>query len=147
TASGPSRSARGGNSVEAVHRGDNRRGGHIDHLWIGVRELSAATAFYRTISRHTGLRDGRRWERGVQFRGAWATFSLIEGRAPTENLHLAFPAPDRPTVDEFHHPATSAGYRSDGPPGERARYPPGYYAAYVLDPDGISVESVHHGRG
>jgi catechol 2,3-dioxygenase-like lactoylglutathione lyase family enzyme len=136
-----------GNSVEAVHHGDNRRGGHIDHLWIGVRELAAAEAFYRTISRHTGLRGGRRWPNGVQFRGAWATFTLVGDRPPTTGLHVAFPAPDRATVDEFHDAATAAGYRSDGPPGERDRYHAGYYAAYVLDPDGTSVESVHHGRG
>lgn len=138
-----------GNSAEAVHHDDTRRGGHIDHLWIGVRDLSAADAFYRTIARHTGLRLGRRWEEGQQFRGAWATFSLVaDGRPPTENLHLAFPAPDRQTVDDFHRAAVGAGYRSNGPPGERPQYHwdhPVYYAAYVLDPDGTNVESVFHG--
>jgi catechol 2,3-dioxygenase-like lactoylglutathione lyase family enzyme len=135
-----------GNSVEAVHHGDNRRGGHIDHLWIGVRELEPAEAFYRAISRHAGLRDGRRWPDGVQFCGAWATFTLVRDRPPTANLHVAFPAPDRRTVDEFYEAAMAAGYRSNGAPGERARYHQGYYSAYVLDPDGTSVESVHHGR-
>src|SRR5205823_8274651 len=70
-----------GNSVEAVHHGDTRRGGNIDHLWIGVRDLAASEAFYATIARHAGLRRGRRWEQGVQYRGAWATFSLVaDGR-------------------------------------------------------------------
>jgi len=136
-----------GNSAEAVNHGDVRRGGHIDHLWIGVRDVGAASAFYASVARHTGLRDGRRWESGRQFRGAWATFSLVaDGRAPTENLHVAFPAPDRRTVEEFHQAATGGGYRDNGAPGERAHYGAGYYSAYVLDPDGTNVESVFRGR-
>ncbi len=136
-----------GNSVEAVHHEDVRRGGHIDHLWIGVADLAAAEGFYREISTYTGLRPGRRWETGVQFRGAWATFSLVhDGRPPTQGLHLAFPAPDRETVREFHHAAVAAGYRDHGAPGERPEYHDGYYAAYVLDPDGSNIESVFHHR-
>jgi catechol 2,3-dioxygenase-like lactoylglutathione lyase family enzyme len=135
-----------GNSAEAVHHGDTRRGGHIDHLWVRVRDLRAAELFYRTIARHTGLRGGRRWEQGVQFRGAWATFSLVDDGMPgTEHLHVAFPVPDRQAVEEFHRAATAAGYRSAGKPGERARYPSTsiYYTAYVLDPDSANIEAVH----
>jgi catechol 2,3-dioxygenase-like lactoylglutathione lyase family enzyme len=135
-----------GNSVEAVHHGDTRRGGHIDHLWVGVADLPAAEAFYKTVARHVGLRPGRRWNQGAQFRGAWATFSLVgDGRPATENLHIAFPAPDRRTVDEFHAAAVARGYQSNGRPGERPQYHRGYYAAFVLDPDGTNVESVFHG--
>jgi catechol 2,3-dioxygenase-like lactoylglutathione lyase family enzyme len=136
-----------GNSIEAVIHDDVRRGGNIDHLWIGVADLESASRFYQTISRHTGLRDGRRWDGGRQFRGAWATLSLVaDGRPPTENLHLAFPALDTQTVHDFHRAATAAGYRDSGAPGERPRYQPAYYAAFVLDPDGTNVESVFHGR-
>jgi catechol 2,3-dioxygenase-like lactoylglutathione lyase family enzyme len=136
-----------GNSVEAVHHGDTRRGGNVDHLWIGVADIEAAAAFYTAIARHTGLRRGTTTPERVQFRGAWATFSLMrDGRAPTENLHLAFPAPDRTTVEQFHAAVIAAGYRDHGAPGERPHYGAGYYAAYVLDPDGTNVESVHRER-
>lgn len=136
-----------GNSVEAVHHDDTRRGGSIDHLWIGVRDLERSARFYRLIARYTGLREGLRRDEGVQFRGSWATFSLIcDGRAPTENLHVAFPAPDRETVRDFHRAATASGYRDHGGPGERPEWHPGYYGAFVLDPDGTNVESVFHGR-
>jgi catechol 2,3-dioxygenase-like lactoylglutathione lyase family enzyme len=135
-----------GNSAEAVHHEDVRRGGHIDHLWIGVRDLEASVAFYTTIARYAGLRSGRRWAGGGrQFRGAWATFSLMhDGRPATEHLQIAFSAPDRQTVHEFHATATAAGYHDNGAPGERPQYRGGYFAAYVLDPDGNSVESVFH---
>jgi catechol 2,3-dioxygenase-like lactoylglutathione lyase family enzyme len=137
-----------GNSAEAVHHEDVRRGGHVDHLWIGVCDLDASVAFYSAIARYAGLRAGRRWpEGGQQFRGAWATFSLMhDGRPPTQGLHIAFPAPDRETVHDFHEAATAAGFRDGGAPGERPQYHPGYFAAYVLDPDGIKVESVFRER-
>ena len=132
-----------GNSVEAVVHDGTRRGGCVDHLWIGVRDLPKSAHFYTTIARHTGLRTGTRWPGGAQFAGAWATFALIQdGRPPTENLHLAFPAPDRTTVQQFHEAARSAGYRDNGTPGERPHYGERYYAAYVRDPDGTNVESV-----
>ena len=63
---------------------------------------------------------------------------------PTSGLHLALQAPDRETVNRFHEVALAAGGQDNGPPGERD-YHPGYYAAYVLDPDGNNVEAVHHG--
>ena len=73
-------------------------------------------------------------------------FSVVSG-TPTEHAHVAFPAHDDATVDEFHRAAIAAGSRDDGPPGERPVYHPGYYAAYILDPDGNSVELVNHNRG
>jgi catechol 2,3-dioxygenase-like lactoylglutathione lyase family enzyme len=132
-----------GNSAEAVIHSDVRRGGHIDHLWIRVRDLDAASIFYATVARHTGLREGRRWQEGRQFRGAWATFSLVaDGTPPTENLHVAFPATDRRTVEDFHRATTAAGYRDNGAPAERPHRRRGYYGACILDPDGTNVESV-----
>jgi len=136
-----------GNSVEAVHHDDLRRGGHVDHLWIRVRDLDASEAFYAGIARHTGLRAGRRWDSGRQFRGAWATFCLVnDGRPHTDHLRIAFPAPDRQTVDDFHRAATAAGDPGDGTPGERRSPGDGCYAAWVLDPDGTTVESVFRER-
>lgn len=130
-----------GNSIEAVIHDSVRRGGNVDHLWIGVRDLDAAVAFYRAVAPHTGLRGGRTWPAGRQFRGAWATFTLVaDGRPPTENLQIAFPAPDRRIVEDFHRAATAAGHRDGGAPGEDAD---GCYTACVIDPDGNRVRSVH----
>ena len=70
--------------------------------------------------------------------------TLVRGE-PSENVHLAFPVSGEVTAGEFHHTALAAGYRDIGPPDER-RYHPGYYGAFVLDPDGNNVEAVHHNR-
>jgi len=133
-----------GNSAEAVHHGDVAESGVIDHLWIRVADVEAAKAFYVTIAGDAGFRlEGERpgW---AHFAGAGGTFSLVPGE-PTKNLHMAFPAADRAAVDAFHRTATGAGYRDNGGPGERAQYHPGYYGAFVLDPDGNNIEAVFHG--
>jgi catechol 2,3-dioxygenase-like lactoylglutathione lyase family enzyme len=82
----------------------------------------------------------------VQIRGASGSFSLIAGDAPTQHVHIAFPADDDATVDAFHAVATAAGHPSNGEPGERPEYHPGYYGAFVLDPDGNNIELVNHNR-
>jgi catechol 2,3-dioxygenase-like lactoylglutathione lyase family enzyme len=134
-----------GNSVEAVHHDDVRRGGHVDHLWVGVADLDRAARFYAGIAPHAGIRPGASWDTGRQFRGPWATMALVaDGRPPTTGLHIAFPAPDRETVAGFHAAALAAGGRDNGGPGERPEYHAGYYGAFVLDPDGTNVESVLH---
>jgi catechol 2,3-dioxygenase-like lactoylglutathione lyase family enzyme len=136
-----------GNSVEAVHHADLRRGGIIDHLWIRVGDVVAARRFYELVAPHTGLRlAGEEGER-ARFAGSeGGSFSLVGGTA-TESMHMAFATEDDGEVDAFHSTATDAGYRSNGGPGERTQYHPGYYAAYVLDPDGNNVELVNHHRG
>lgn len=68
------------------------------------------------------------------------------GGEPSGPIHLAFAAPNRSTVDDFHRAALAAGGRDNGAPGERPHYHPGYYAAYAIDPDGNNVEAVFHDR-
>jgi catechol 2,3-dioxygenase-like lactoylglutathione lyase family enzyme len=135
-----------GNSAEAVDHGSLRRGGTVDHLWLRVADLVPAKRFYETIAPYAGLRLDRETADRVRFAGDSGTFSLVPG-TPTENLHLAFISADDGQINGFHNAAIGAGYRSNGPPGERPRYHPGYYAAYVLDPDGNNVEVVNHHRG
>jgi len=70
---------------------------------------------------------------------------LVDNAKPlTTGCHLAWLAPDRAAVDAFHRAALAAGGRDNGGPGERAHYHPGYYGAFVIDPDGNNVEAVRH---
>jgi catechol 2,3-dioxygenase-like lactoylglutathione lyase family enzyme len=133
-----------GNSAEAVHFEDVRLG--VDHLWIRVADVQASKRFYETIAPHARIRSGTDTPERVQFTGESGSFSVLSGDHVTQNLHIAFPASENQAVDDFHRAAIEAGYRDNGAPGERTIYHPGYYSAYVLDPDGNNIELVNHNR-
>jgi catechol 2,3-dioxygenase-like lactoylglutathione lyase family enzyme len=134
-----------GNSAEAAFHGRVREGEEvIDHLWIRVADLEATRRFYETIVPVLGLRFGGTRPERFHIAAGDRSSALVRGE-PTRNVHVAFPAPDDDAVREFHRVALAAGYRDNGAPGER-RYHPGYYAAFVLDPDGNNVEAVNHKR-
>ena len=127
--------------VNALHRGRL-----IDHLQIIVRDLAASRAFYTAVFEALEIPIGGE---GPGF--FWADELMISSTdsptasgVPTGRHHLAFQARDRQMVEAFHRAATAAGGRDNGAPGERP-YHPGYYAAFVLDPDGNNLEAVFHG--
>jgi catechol 2,3-dioxygenase-like lactoylglutathione lyase family enzyme len=131
-----------GNSAEAVHHA-KAAGRMIDHLWIRIADLQAAKAFYDRVAPFGGFCLNRERPDRVQFTSADDSFSIVQAAEPTEHLHLAFETHDNATVDAFHHELTAGGYGDNGPPGERD-YHPGYYGAFVFDPDGNNVEVVNH---
>jgi catechol 2,3-dioxygenase-like lactoylglutathione lyase family enzyme len=136
-----------GNSVEAVYmdRDNPAPDGRIDHLWLRVRDPAASKRFYEAIAPHAGLRIGIDEPDHVQLIGDDFRFSMVADERPlTEHVHLAFTAHDDATVRDFHAAALAAGYEDHGAPGERPHYHPGYYGAFVLDPDGHNIEVVNH---
>jgi catechol 2,3-dioxygenase-like lactoylglutathione lyase family enzyme len=138
-----------GNSVEAVHHGGQDHRAVVSHVWLRVADFGAAAAFYRAIAPAAGLAE-RRWSDehatfGVRSSERGVSFTVVAGDVPTENVHMAFSGSER-DVRRFHAEATAAGYRDNGVPGERPQYHAGYYAAYVLDPDGNNIEVVDHHR-
>jgi predicted lactoylglutathione lyase len=76
----------------------------------------------------------------------FANFNVVRGRGTTKNLHVSFHARAQGQVDDFHRAGVEAGFRSNGAPGYRD-YAPGYYAAYLLDPDGNNVEALYRDAG
>jgi class 3 adenylate cyclase/catechol 2,3-dioxygenase-like lactoylglutathione lyase family enzyme len=112
----------------------------IDHVHLRVRDLNASKLFYAAALQALGH------ELTGEGEGYFSADELFasDDANPTARLHLAFQARDRETVDTFYAAALGAGGRDNGAPGER-RYHAGYYAAYVLDPDGNNVEAVYHG--
>jgi catechol 2,3-dioxygenase-like lactoylglutathione lyase family enzyme len=112
----------------------------VDHVHLIVRDLEASKRFYRAVLDVLGIPVG---DDSAEF--FWADELFISASAsPTTRLHLAFQAKDRDTVHRFHAAALAAGGRDNGGPGERD-YHPGYYGAFVLDPDGNNIEAVFHG--
>jgi len=122
------------------------RGRLIDHLQLVVADLPASRRFYGALFDVLGIPIGGE---GPDFFWADELFvSSADSRAALGRLtgrhHLAFQARDRAMVDAWHAAGLAHGGRDNGRPGERP-YHPGYYAAFLLDPDGNNVEAVHHG--
>jgi catechol 2,3-dioxygenase-like lactoylglutathione lyase family enzyme len=122
------------------------RGRLIDHIQLVVKDLSAAQKFYSAIFAVLNVPMGGT---GEDFFWADELFiSTADSQAAQGKLtgrhHLAFQASSRALVDRFYQAALEAGGTANGAPGDRP-YHPGYYAAFVLDPDGNNIEAVHHG--
>jgi len=113
----------------------------FDHVHLRVVDVEASKVFYRAVLEAVGLK-------GVLTEGPgfFTADELFVDKAdgPTTHVHLAFQAANREIVKTFYNAALAAGGKDNGEPGERS-YHPGYYAAFVLDPDGNNIEAVFHG--
>lgn len=122
------------------------RGRLIDHIQLVVADYERSKRFYaavlaalgRSIS---GEQDDFFWSDELCVSTADSPAATGER---TGRVHLAFQAADRAMVEAFHRAALAAGGTDNGAPGVRP-YHPGYYAAFVLDPDGNNIEAVYHG--
>jgi catechol 2,3-dioxygenase-like lactoylglutathione lyase family enzyme len=125
------------------------RGRLIDHIGLVVRDISASRTFYAAIFDALNIPmggEGKDFFWADELYVSTADSDVVDGKGElTGRHHLAFQARDRAMVDAFHNAALANGGRDNGAPGERA-YHPGYYAAFVLDPDGHNIEAVHHGE-
>ena len=122
----------------------------INHVSIGVRDIAAAKRFYDAAFAplgYTCLSDG---ESGLGYGRETAAFWMSRTQRPVpadadSGLHFCLDAPTRASVDAFHAAALKAGGRDNGKPGLRADYGAGYYAAFVIDPDGYRLEAYFGG--
>ena len=123
------------------------RGRLIDHIQLVVRDLAASRTFYAAVFAALNVPMG-----GVGDDYFWADELFVstpqsvaaQGKL-TGRHHLAFQARDRAMVHAFYDAALANGGKDNGAPGVRS-YHPGYYAAFVLDPDGNNIEAVYHGE-
>ena len=123
------------------------RGRLIDHIQLVVRDIEASRKFYSALFEVlelpiSGEGDDFFWvdELFVSTADSEAAAGKLTGRH-----HLAFQARDRAMVEAWHNAGLKTGGEDNGAPGERP-YHPGYYAAFLLDPDGNNVEAVYHGE-
>jgi len=126
----------------------------LDHISITVSDIERAAPFWDAVM--AALRVPRvvrnAHQLGYGLRNhpdddGNSYFSVFKSRGPglvPDNRHWCFRAPSREAVDAFHAAGLAHGGTCDGPPGLRADYHPGYYAAFLLDPDGNRVEAVYH---
>lgn len=127
--------------TEELHRGRL-----IDHVQLVVADLAASRRFYEAVFGALGIPlggEGEGYFWADELFVSSADSPAAQGRL-TGRHHLAFQAGDRATVDAFYQAGLESGGRDNGAPGERP-YHPGYYAAFLLDPDGNNIEAVYHG--
>ena len=126
----------------------------IDHIGFSVSDLARARAFYDGAFAPLGISvlievtEEMTGGHGAHLgygRDNSPFFWIGTGGPAHGGCHVALAAPDHATVDAFHKAALAAGGRDNGAPGLRPHYHPGYYGAFVLDPDGNNIEAVHHG--
>ena len=120
----------------------------FDHISIGVRDIGRSKRFYDAALTPLGYRLLSESETSLGYGTSKVKLWLLRTETPVpadpkSGLHFAFIAPDVRSVGEFYIAALEAGGTDNGAPGERLEYAPGYYAAYVLDPDGYRLEAYH----
>jgi catechol 2,3-dioxygenase-like lactoylglutathione lyase family enzyme len=124
------------------------RGRLIDHIGLVVRDYSASKRFYEAIMKVLGVPVVEVTDDFLY--ADELCISSTDSEAATGKLtgrhHLAFQARDRAMVDAFYAAGLEGGGEDNGKPGERPHYHPGYYAAFLLDPDGNNIEAVFHGE-
>jgi catechol 2,3-dioxygenase-like lactoylglutathione lyase family enzyme len=133
-----------GNSIEACLHARVHQPGRVDHVWLRVADVAASRDFYAAIAPWTGFRLVVDEPGLARFRGPQSSFTVTAGERRSAHLHVAFPTDQDAVVEGFHAAAMAAGFRDNGGPGERSQYHPGYYGAFVLDPDGHNIEVVNH---
>ncbi len=125
----------------------------LSHVILGVSDVPRAVEFYDRILEAIGYE--RRWlaetgagygthdEQGIDT--FWLT-KPIDGQPATagNGTNVAFVAPSRESVREFHRRALALGGASEGEPGIREEAHPDFYAAYVRDLDGHKIVAVCH---
>jgi catechol 2,3-dioxygenase-like lactoylglutathione lyase family enzyme len=114
----------------------------IDHVHIVVSNLERSRTFYRAALESIGR--GLTNDDVHDFGFDELFVSQVDAKSKLSHIHLAFQVPDHKTVEKFYKAALAAGGKDNGAPGERS-YHPGYFAAFVLDPDGNNIEAVFHG--
>jgi catechol 2,3-dioxygenase-like lactoylglutathione lyase family enzyme len=114
----------------------------VDHLDVHASNFAESVRFYETVLAPLGI--PKLFEREGE--ACFTHVNVVERTPPTQSLHLCFYARSRDEVDGFHRAGVAADFRSNGAPGYRG-YAPGYYAAYLLDPDGNNIEALYRDVG
>ncbi|AJZ57104.1 glyoxalase-like domain protein [Paraburkholderia fungorum] len=118
----------------------------IDHLSLGVSELARSRRFYDTALGVLGYLLLSADDSSLSYGAGNPTLWLLRTSRPVaadaeSGLHLSFAATTPAQVDAFYRAALDNGGSDNGRPGLRETYSAGYYAAFVLDPDGYRLEA------
>jgi catechol 2,3-dioxygenase-like lactoylglutathione lyase family enzyme len=115
----------------------------IDHIGLRTKEFAAMSAFYEALLPPLGYSKIISFEGNAGFGDSNGPAFWVHASTKTaSSVHIAFKAASRTAVDDFHAAALVQRGTDNGAPGLRPDYGPGYYAAFVIDPDGNNLEAV-----
>lgn len=114
----------------------------IEHTTIPVSDIARSREFYGKVLPALEYHEEYDWGEAIGYMEDGHTSFVIAKMDPVVPLHLAFRAKDKEAVDAFYQAALDAGGKDNGAPGYRTDYSPGYYAAFIHDPDGNNIEAV-----
>lgn len=125
----------------------------LHHLSIGAKDIERAARFYDAVLKPLGyvrvwtdLRPGEQHQAlGYGSPGGddqLAVKQVSQDIPAIPGFHIAFSAPTREAVRNFHAAALAAGGQDNGAPGLRPGYGEHYFAAFVVDPEGHRIEAV-----
>jgi catechol 2,3-dioxygenase-like lactoylglutathione lyase family enzyme len=113
----------------------------IAHTSLSISDYPKSKAFYLKALTPLDYRNNMEHGDSAGFNDGKNTDFWISKEKTVVPMHVAFQAKSRAQVEAFHKAALAAGGKDNGGPGYRD-YSPGYYAAFVLDPDGNNIEAV-----
>jgi catechol 2,3-dioxygenase-like lactoylglutathione lyase family enzyme len=121
----------------------------LDHLSLGVSDLDRSRRFYDSALGALGYRRHGADDTSISYGADEPLLWLLKTPRPVvaddeSGLHLSFAARTPEQVQAFYTAALANGGRDNGKPGIRPEYSPGYYAAFVYDPDGYRIEANCH---
>ncbi|ODT48589.1 VOC family protein [Devosia sp. 63-57] len=114
----------------------------IDHVHLRARDFSVTSRFYQAILAALDIKVGAVNDTWLQVDELF--IDAADADTIPSHIHLAFQAKDEAMVHRFYEAALAAGGKDNGAPGER-HYHPGYFACFIIDPDGNNIEAVYHG--
>lgn len=118
----------------------------IGHIGFYVEDLKKSDEFYRPLLKVLGYEVILALPQCVAYGvGGVPFFEIYTGKPRSKGIHIAFHAHDKQTVDNFYSVALSLGGQDHGKPGYRD-YFPGYYAAFITDPNGHNLEALFWGQ-
>lgn len=122
----------------------------FNHVQIKVKDLRISRKFYDYVMAALGYKVVLEMKDvvgyGLHVHDMFEIRQFDEKSPLSEHVHLAFNAPSKKSVNAFYYGALECGGKCNGEPGFRPEYEDGYYAAFIIDPDGHNVEAIYSER-
>jgi len=129
----------------------------LDHISFSVNDYQQSVKFYDATLQELGIERLMAFDEGGQQVAGYGVgdkpcFWIGVDARPNQQgyigqargLHVAFQAPNPEAIQAWYKKCLELGGKDNGAPGRRPEYHPGYYSAFIIDPNGWRIEAVMH---